>query len=290
MDNHRHRVTIIIPNYNRKRDLERLLPTIANQTFDNYEVIIIDDFSADRSAVEYLRHFVKNRRNMRLVENTENIGFVKTCNKGIKLANSEYVCILTNDTEVAANFIQRNVEIMDADNFIGVLSSVIVDKNGNNWFCGGNLQGCIPAWTIDDFLGVRSVDYVPGTACFYRREIFDKLGLFNEYLIMYHEDVEFCLRVNRSTSYKTCMFGEKLVVHNVGGGDLLSYKATYYMHRSLILVSKKYRPKCIPRILSYYSREMANVLLVSVFKLNPKHLLYMASILKGTVDGLIDKV
>jgi GT2 family glycosyltransferase len=289
MGNSKNKVSIIIPNYNRKRDLERLLPSIANQTFVDYEVIIIDDFSPDKSAVEYIKEFVKDRNNIRLVENAENIGFVKTCNKGIKLAKSEYVCILTNDTEVAANFIQRNVEIMDGDSSIGVLSSIIVGKDGNNWFSGGSLQGCIPAWTADDFRGVRSVDYVAGTACFYRRGIFDKVGLLNEHLIMYHEDVEFCLRVNRLTAYKTCMFGEKLVVHNVGAGDSLPYKAIYYMHRSLILVSKKYRPKCIPRILLYYAREMANLLLVSVLKLNPRHLLYIAHIFKGTIDGLIEK-
>jgi len=287
VDKDRRRVSIIIPNYNRKRDLERLLPSIANQTFVDYEVIIIDDFSPDKSAVEYIKEFVKDRNNIRLVENAENIGFVKTCNKGIKLANSEYVCILTNDTEVAANFIQRNVEIMDGDSSIGVLSSIIVDKDGNNWFSGGSLKGFIPVCMTDDFLGIRSVDYVAGTACFYPKVIFDKVGLLNEHLIMYHEDVEFCLRVHCMTDYRTCMLGEKLVIHRVEAADLGSYKATYYLHRNLLLISKKYSRKSLPRILLYYLRETANLLLVSVLKRNSDYLLHILPIMRGTLDGLI---
>jgi len=285
----KYKASIVIPNYSRKKDLERLLPSIASQTLNDYEVIIIDDASPDKSVAEYIKDFVRNHEDMRLVENTENRGFVRTCNKGIKLSNADYICILTNDTEVASNFIQRNVEIMDADGSIGVLSCIIVDKDGKIWFSGGSLKGWFPTSLKDDFQGIRSVDYVAGTACFYRRDVFDKIGLLNEDFYMYHEDVEFCLRVNRLTAYKTCMFGEKLVVHNVGAGDSLPYKAIYYMHRSLILVSKKYRPKCIPRILLYYAREMANLLLVSVLKLNPRHLLYIAHIFKGTIDGLIEK-
>lgn len=284
-----NKVSVIIPNYNRKRDLERLLPSIAKQTFRDYEVTIIDDFSPDKLAVEYIRGFIQDHKNMRLVENTENIGFVKTCNKGIKLSNADYICILTNDTEIAENFIQRNVEVMDSDSSIGVLSCIIVDKEGNNWFSGGSYKGWIPAWTTDDFQGVRSVDYVAGTACFYRKEVFDKVGLLNEYFVMYHEDVEFCLRVKTETNYKTCMFGEKLVIHNVGTADLATYKATYYMHRNLIFISKKYSPESIPRVLLYYLREIANLLLVSVLKLNPKYLLHIPHIIRGSLDGLIGK-
>ena len=173
MEKGKYRVSIIIPNYNRKRDLERLLPSIANQTFDDYEVMIIDDCSPEKSVLEYIKSFIKDHKNMHLVENVENIGFVKTCNKGIKLSSSAYICILTNDTEVAKDFVKRNVQILDADSTIGVLSCVIVDQNGNNWFTGGSLKRGIPKLFKDDFHGVRVVDFVAGTACFYRKELFD---------------------------------------------------------------------------------------------------------------------
>lgn len=281
-----YRVSVIIPNYNRKKDLERLLPSIAKQTFDDYEVTIIDDCSPDKSAVEYIRNFIKDHQNMRLVENSENIGFVRTCNKGIRLANGEYICILTNDTEVANNFVQRNVEILDADIFIGVLSCIIIDKYGNNWFSGGSLKSRIPTRMEDDFQDVRSVDYVAGTACFYRKEVFDKIGLLNEYFVMYHEDVEFCLRVRAETSSRTCMYGEKLVTHHFESSSA-GNKMLYYGHRNLILVLKKYSPKSIPGVLLFFLREAMNLALISLMKLRPSYMLLIPKLVKGTVVGLL---
>jgi GT2 family glycosyltransferase len=290
MDKDRRKVSVVIPNYNRKSELERLLPSIANQTFDDYEVIIIDDFSPDRSAVEYIKYFIQDHRNMRLVENTENIGFVKTCNKGIRLSGGEYICILTNDTEVARNFIQRNVSIMDADRTLGVLSCIILDREGNNWFSGGSLNGWSPVSLRDDFQGIRFVDYVAGTACFYRREIFGSVGLLNEQFVMYHEDIEFCLRVAGQTNYRTCVFGEKLVRHYEGTSGFVTKEISYYGHRNLILLLKKYSPKSIPIVLFRYLRELANLLLVSVLQLDPKYLLQIPHIIRGIFAGLTTKM
>jgi glycosyltransferase involved in cell wall biosynthesis len=104
MGNSKKRVSIIIPHYNQKECLKVLLPSIANQTCTDYEVIMIDDFTPDRSAPEYIRSLIKDYPRMRLVENTENMRLVRTCNKGIKLAEGDYICLLNQDTEVKNNF------------------------------------------------------------------------------------------------------------------------------------------------------------------------------------------
>jgi len=287
LEKDKHKVSVIIPNYNRKRYLERLLPSIANQTFVDYEVIIIDDFSPDKSAVEYIRYFIKDRKNMRLVENTANIGFVKTCNKGIMLASGEYLCILTNDTEVKKDFIERNMAILDTDSSIGVLSCIIVDQYGNNWFTGGLIKAGFFINLKDDFTGVRKVDFIAGTAAFYRRELFNKVGLLNEYFYMYHEDVEFCLRLKNETNYIALMFADKLVTHYTGLASLAHKQLLYYIHRNHILILKSYFPKYIPRAIFHYSREIVNLLFMSVSKLRPSYVLLTFHIIGGTFNGLI---
>lgn len=88
------------------------------------------DCSSDKSAVEYVGDFIEDHNDMFLVENTENIGSVKTRNKRIKLAN--YINFMTNVAEVWSNLVHRNLEIMDADSYIGMLSCIILDKDGNN--------------------------------------------------------------------------------------------------------------------------------------------------------------
>jgi GT2 family glycosyltransferase len=287
------RVTIIIPHYNQKECLKTLLPSVANQTFKDYEAIMIDDCTPDRSAVEYIKDFAKDHDSIRLVENTENMRFVKTVNKGIKLATGDYICLLNSDTEVKDNFIQRNVEILDSDASIAGLSCIITDQHGKNWFSGGRYKLGVPINLRDDFQGLRSADFVAGTAAFYRREVFDKVGLFDEHYIMYHEDVEFGLRIRAKTDYRLCVFSDKLVTHylvpSIPSSDL-----SYYLNRNLVLLARAYDPKSLPilalRLLLYrVARHLvhaAGALILLRPSVSRRVLRFALSGTKGTIDGL----
>jgi GT2 family glycosyltransferase len=281
------KVSIIIPHYNQVECLKRLLPSIANQTFDDYEVIIIDDFTPDRSAPEYIRSLIKDYPKMRLVENTENMRFVRTCNKGIKLAKGDYICLLNQDTEVVNNFVQRNVEIMDADPSIGALSCIVVDKDGKNWFSGGRFKSGLNVNLVDDFQGVRTVDWVAGTAPFYRKEVFDKIGYLNEDFYMYHEDIEFCLRVRRRTNYQVCMFHEKLVTHYLDSNPDKLNRMLYYTHRNHILLLKKYARRYLPKVVFLNLREFIIYMGSYILKRNRHALSIAIPRAKGTLAGLI---
>jgi len=286
------RASIIIPHYNQKESLKVLLPSIANQAFDNYEVIIIDDFTPDRSAPEYIRNLIKDYPKMRLVENTENMGFVKTVNRGIGLSNGEYICLLNQDTEVKINFVERNVEILDADASIAGLSCIIVDKYGKNWWTGGGFNKAYPVNLTDDFEGIRSVDFVAGTAAFYRKEVFRKIGLFDVSFHMYHEDVDFGLRIRAETDYKTCAFSDRLVVHyqiNARPGP----EVRYLLDRNQIFIVRRYFPGLLPRVLIKYLTDMAGALASDILVLHPWlipiHLLGFRHTLRGMFAGLSQK-
>lgn len=298
------RASIIIPNYNGRSHLERLLPSIADQTYTDYEVIVIDDCSSDRGAVEYIRAFIRDHDNMRLIENPENLGFVKTCNSGFRLARGEYVCILTNDTEVRRDFVERNVGVMGEDATIGILSCVVVDQDGNNWFTGGSFRGGFRVNLKDDFQGIRPVDWVAGTACFYRRELLDKVGLLDASYVMYHEDIDFCLRVKQETEYKVCVFSDKLVTHylrnaKASGIDRAKLlRQRYYGHRNHLLLLTRYSPGSKRKVLAYYVLELTKDTIVlpvvgaltSIRRLDPAYFMTwiqaVAASAKGTIDGL----
>ena len=288
------KVSIIIPHYNHVECLKRLLPSIANQTFHDYEVIIIDDFTPDRSAPVYIRSLIKDYPKMRLVENNENMGFIKTVNRGIGLSNAEYICLLNQDTEVKESFVKKNVEILDADASIAGLSCVIVDKYGKNWWTGGSLQGGFPVNLRDDFEGIRRVDFVAGTAAFYSKEVFDKIGLFDECYRMYHEDVEFGLRIRAKADYKTCVFSHKLVVHHT----VLSMptpELDYYLARNQILVVRTYFPQLLTRVIVKYLRDadIVRTLTKDILGLHPwlffVHLLRFRPTFRGVFAGLRQK-
>ena len=287
------KVSIIIPHYNQKECLQQLFPNIVAQTYKDFEVIVIDDCSPDDATVSFIKEFIKDKPYMNLVQNTVNRRFVKTCNKGIKLAKGEYLCFLNQDTEIKSNFVQRNVEILDSDATIGGLTCIVVDKSGQNWFSGGRYSKGVPINLKDDFQGLRPVDFIAGTAAFYRREVFDKIGLFDENYIMYHEDVEYGLRVRQLTDYRLCTFSDKLVTHLIIG-SLPGPNLIYYDSRNLLLLSRRFAPQFVPKIMGFTLRQAATCLVeasLSVLTLKPLTSVYKVRCaiarLRGAFDGIL---
>jgi GT2 family glycosyltransferase len=288
------KVSIIIPHYNQKECLQRLFPTIIDQTFKDFEVILIDDCTPDETAITFVRDFIKDKPNMHLVQNTVNLRFVKTCNKGITLAKGEYLCFLNQDTEIKNTFVQRNVEILDSDPTIGGLTCVVVDQFGQNWFSGGRIRNMFPHNLKDDFQGVRSVDFVAGTAAFYRKDVFDRVGLFDENYFMYHEDVEFGLRIKQQTDYRLCTFSDKLVTH-ILVPSMPRSDVYYCSSRNLVLLSRKYAPQYLPRliihIMVYFIAN--NLIRASLHMLTLKTSLasrrmgFAVASLRGTIHGIM---
>jgi hypothetical protein len=290
MGDEKVKVSIIIPHYNQKECLQRLFPNLVDQTYKDFEVIVIDDCTPDDATVPFIKELIKDKPNMQLVQNTVNLRFVKTCNKGIKLAKGEYLCFLNQDTEIKSNFVQRNVEIFESDATIGGLTSVVLDKSGENWFSGGRYSEGFPINLEDDFQGVRSVDFIAGTAAFYRREVFDKIGLFDENYIMYHEDVEFGLRVKQLTDYRLCTFSEKLVTHLILKG-MKGINVFYYGYRNQVLLSRKYAPQYLPKLIGHIILERFIEAFRSILDLDPLTSLFKLrnafnSIL-AVIDGLM---
>ena len=247
MSENKLRASIIIPHYNQTFFLGALLQSVADQTIDDYEVIVIDDCTPDRAALEDIKRFVYEHPNMRFVENSENMRFIKTCNKGIQLARGDYICLLNSDTRVKSRFIERSVEILDGDASIAGLTCIVVDRFGQIWFSGGRYSNGEPANLTDDFQGLRQVDFVAGTAVFYRKEIFDRIGLFDESYGMYHEDVEFGLRVRAKTDCRLCVFSDKLVTH-FWVNSIPGPQVKYYLDKNLVLLARKYAPVSVPKL------------------------------------------
>ena len=85
--------SIVIPTFNSEKTIESCLFSVLNQDFENYEIIIIDNNSSDRT-IEIINKIKKNRKNLELY-NISNRGIIaKSRNLGIKKANAEWICFL----------------------------------------------------------------------------------------------------------------------------------------------------------------------------------------------------
>lgn len=126
------RVTVIIPNFNHARFLEKRLSSVLNQTFQDFEIIYLDDGSTDESSQVFAKFAADPR--IRAVVNEVNGGIpFKQWNKGVRQARGEYVWIAESDDYADNSFLSRLVEVLDGNPRVGLAycSSLLVDEADN---------------------------------------------------------------------------------------------------------------------------------------------------------------
>lgn len=123
------KVTVLMPVYNGETYLPEAIQSILNQTFADFEFLIIDDGSTD-SSWNILNNFNDSR--IRLVKNNQNIGITKTLNKGLQLAKGDYVARMDADDRCFPERLQRQKTFLDENlNFAMVGSWVeVIDEIG----------------------------------------------------------------------------------------------------------------------------------------------------------------
>ena len=89
-------VTIIVPVYNREKYIKETVQSILNQTYTNYEVIFVDDASAD-SSTSILEEYTKNNAKFTLIKLRRNMGVSFARNIGIRKASGRYIAFLDSD-------------------------------------------------------------------------------------------------------------------------------------------------------------------------------------------------
>lgn len=113
------KVSVIIPNYNHAPYLRQRIDSVLTQTYQDFEVIILDDCSKDNSR-EIIKEYVSHPR-VKIAFNESNSGSVfKQWNKGLKMATGEYVWFAESDDYAAPTFLETMVACLDKDAAVGV--------------------------------------------------------------------------------------------------------------------------------------------------------------------------
>lgn len=126
------KVSVIVPNYQHERFLEQRLKSIQNQNFKDFELILLDDASQDKSP-QILEAFHQEWANSQLLINTENSGSpFKQWNKGVEMSKGEYLWIAESDDYCQANLLESLVSLMDRNPNLGIAygHSMMVNEEG----------------------------------------------------------------------------------------------------------------------------------------------------------------
>lgn len=114
------KVSVIIPVYNSEKYIEKCLDSVLNQTYKNFEIIVINDGSKDNSK-EILEKYAKNYPNIIRHIEQENKGVAKTRNYGIQIAEGKYIAFIDNDDYIDNNYLETFVNAAKKGDYDAVI-------------------------------------------------------------------------------------------------------------------------------------------------------------------------
>jgi len=200
-------VSIIIVKYKSKKYLERCLKSINNK--GQCEIIIVDN-------------------------DQKNIGFSAGCNQGAKRAKGKYLFFLNPDTIVQLGAIKSMVDFLDRHEKVGIIAPLILDKNKKPYQKQGTAEltplaalfsfsWLIKFWPKNPWANhywlvgwdkkiAKEVAVVPGSALMIRKDVFEKLGGFDENFFLYFEESDLCRRA-RQAGWQVFFHPKAKVIH-----------------------------------------------------------------------------
>lgn len=227
-------IGFVIVSYNSELVLGDCLKRIPS----HYEIIVVDNASEDKSteaAAPYATH---------VISNTENLGFGAACNQGAKLLTATHVFFLNPDAHLSQGALfelEKAIEkFPDAGGFGPRVKNLGQSKSfrSKSYIQGGRY--------LDDSqvpTDHTEVDFIDGAALICNRELFLKLGGFDENIFLYYEDDDLCYRI-RSSGKALIYVPQAIVVHAKKSSSKpkfkLHYLRSWHETRSRIKLSEKY--------------------------------------------------
>ena len=217
-------VSIIIPHWNNYPILEECLESLRNISYQNYEIIVTDNASADGSPDKIKQHFPE----INLVENETNEGFAGGCNRGANRANGKFLLFLNNDTTHEQNWIEPLVNQLEQDESIAAVQPKILNFFQRDLFdyaggSGGHMDIlCFPFARGRIFLEqeidtgqynkVNNIFWASGTAIMIRKNLFEQVGKFDITFFAHMEEIDLCWRFHM-LGYRVLAEPSSIVYH-----------------------------------------------------------------------------
>ena len=238
-----NKVSVVIPNYNGKRFLAACLKALLSDA-PEAELLVVDNGSADGSRELVEREFP----GVRLIALDQNYGFPRAVNEGIRAASRPYVILLNNDTEVLPGFTDALADALEADGrafsaqakLISLYDPERIDDAGN--------YDCALGWAFARGKDRPAARYEEPGAVFaacagaaaYRRELFEKIGSFDEAHFAYLEDIDVGWRA-RIAGYRNLYVPSAKVLHagsGTSGSRYNEFKVSLSSRNNIYLIWK----------------------------------------------------
>lgn len=241
-------ISVIVVNWNRKELLQRCLVSLKNQAFRDYETIVVDNGSTDGSQEMIRQHFPE----VRIVALDQNTGFSVGNNRGMEVAQGEFIAFLNNDTEADPQWLEELHKPLLSHSEVGSCASKmlfykrrdLINSTGQIFLSRG--EGQDRGWMEPDAGQYETSSFIFGAsagAAIYRRSVLDETGYFDEdFSPAYFEDVDLSFRA-QLRGHK-CLYVPKALVFHHGRSTLGAFSShhVYLCERNRVYVLLKNMP------------------------------------------------
>jgi len=241
-------LSIIIVNYNNSKLLEECLRSVYSSTHKaTLEIIVVDNASSDDSV-----HMVKSLfPEVKVIENKENLGFIKATNQGLRIHDGRYALLLNDDTVTKDKAFDKMLQFMDKNPKAGACGPKLLNPDGTI-----QRQGSLLGKRFWRSPHPKEVGFLMGAALMVRKEVIDKVGILDENFFFYTDDLDWCKRIKKAgwkiyflpepevMHYKgyssTRVFNKRLFVEGFRGGLYFCRKhyglIAYFIYRLFLLI------------------------------------------------------
>ena len=233
----RPKISIIIPTKDRIDLLKRCIESIQNRSsYDNYEIIIVDNMSQEEETAAYLDGLGKSYENCRIIKFNEKFNYSMLNNYAAEFARGEHLLFLNNDIEVLnSDWLEAMLEQSQRDE-IGCVGAKLLYPDRKIQHVGvvvgwGGRAEHIYKWLhsndigyMGHFVSIRNYSAVTAACMMLRKSIFNEVGGFDERFEIGFGDVDLCLRV-RELGYENLFtpYAELLHYESATRGKSLSF-------------------------------------------------------------------
>ncbi|MBR1893381.1 MAG: glycosyltransferase family 2 protein [Lachnospiraceae bacterium] len=213
-------ITVIIPNYKGLDVIRDCMDSLMQQTFSDFDTIVVDNHSLDGSAEIVEQEYTWAK----LIKLADNFGFSRAVNEGLKACKTPYVILLNNDTKSDKDFVRALYEAIKEDKNIFSVSSKMLQMDNPSRIDGAGDYYSAWGWAFARGKDKSSSRYnekadvfsACAGAAIYRRSILDEIGWFDEFHFAYLEDVDVGYRA-RIMGYRN-VYEPAAIVYHKGSG------------------------------------------------------------------------
>ncbi|MBF2066592.1 MAG: glycosyltransferase [Calothrix sp. C42_A2020_038] len=252
------KVSIVIPIYNAYDDTKQCLESVLKYTDSRHEILLVNDGSTDIRISELCRLFGSENPNIKILFNSENLGFVRTCNRAFGESNQQTDLILLNsDTIVTPNWVEKLISAAYSSRYIATVTPL----TNNGTICS------VPTWleyndipeghdilsfaNLIEKISLRKYPCIPtavGFCMYITRAVLDKIGYFDavNFHRGYGEENDFCCRATKQGYLH--IIDDATFIYHAGSKSFKAEKQKLIDENSKILA--KLHPRYFPEVRS----------------------------------------